>query len=121
MLFNDVQLELLGRVLDGAALRHRVVASNIANVDTPGYRCREVRFEQELAAALASAGPSAALKVRPRVVLSSGAPGRLDGNNVDLEREYAALTSNSAKFNIVAQLVSMRLAAYRAAIGSDRD
>ncbi len=121
MLFNDVQLELMARVLDGTALRHRVVASNIANVNTPGYRRREVRFEDELASALKSQGPNAALKVQPKVVCSNEPSNRMDGNNVDLEREYATLTSNSAKFNVVAQLVSMRLAAYRAAIGSDRD
>ena len=42
-------IDVLSRVLDTAALRHRVIAQNVANVNTPGYRRLEVTFEDELA------------------------------------------------------------------------
>ena len=115
MLFGDTKLELLNSVLDAAALRHKVIAQNIANVNTPGYRRLEVQFQDELRSALRG-GHSRVLAVRPKVVASSAASTRLDGNNVDLEREYAALSRNAALFNTVAQIVTTRLAAYREAI-----
>src|SRR4029079_13125873 len=61
---------LLSQTLDAAALRHRVIAQNVANVNTPGYRRLEVSFEADLARALANPGPGAA--VRPRVVVADG-------------------------------------------------
>ena len=50
--------------LDGIALRQRVIADNIANVDTPGYRATSVDFETSLRAAIASGDPSAARRPR---------------------------------------------------------
>jgi len=121
MLFGDVNLELLKRVLDASVLQHEVTASNIANVNTPGYQRREVHFQDELRAALRAGRVPRALAVQPRVVLSPDPAMRLDGNNVDLEREYATLTKNAGLFNTVAQIVAMRLAAYRTAISGQTD
>jgi flagellar basal-body rod protein FlgB len=49
---KNTNLPLLTRTLDAAMLRSRVIANNIANVTTPGYRRVEVSFEEELRTAL---------------------------------------------------------------------
>lgn len=52
ILFNQTPLPAIGKVLDAAMLRNSVIANNIANVNTPGYRRVEVSFESELRDAL---------------------------------------------------------------------
>ncbi len=102
---------LLTQVLDTAALRHRVIGQNVANVNTPGYRRLEVLFEESLAKALASPGAVA----KPHVVVADG-PARVDGNTVDIDREMGDLAKNALLYQTAAQILTSRLATMRAAI-----
>jgi flagellar basal-body rod protein FlgB len=111
---NAYGTAVLGRVLDVAALRHRVISQNVANVNTPGYRRLEVTFEDEFARALA-APTGATPPVLPQVVEGDG-PERVDGNNVDMDREMNALAKNALLYNTAAQVAASRLAMLRAAI-----
>jgi len=52
MIFNKTVSPAVGKMLDASMLRSRVIANNIANVNTPGYRRVEVSFEDELRNAL---------------------------------------------------------------------
>ena len=106
-------LGVLTQLMDAAALRHRVIAQNVANVNTPGYRRREVAFEDSLAKALAS--PGSRPHVTPQVVVVDG-PERVDGNTVDIDREMGDLTKNALLYQAAAQIVSSRVASLRAAI-----
>ena len=106
-------LGVLAQMLDAAALRHRVIAQNVANVNTPGYRRREVAFEADLAKALAAPGP--APHVKPKVVVADG-PERVDGNTVDIDREMNDLSKNALLYQAAAQIVTSRVASLRAAI-----
>jgi len=107
-------MDLLARVLDGAAFRHQVIAQNVANVNTPGYRRRAVVFEETLAHALEQ--PSVDLRrVQPRVVIDDG-PMRVDGNTVDIEREMNDLNRNALLYQAAAQVLASRLASLRAAV-----
>lgn len=106
---------VLARLMDAAALRHRVTAQNVANVNTPGYKRREVQFEADLAKALA-APPGAAPAARPVVVVDDAAPERADGNTVDIDREMNTLGKNALLYQAAAQIVASRVAALRAAI-----
>ncbi|MCS7272437.1 MAG: flagellar basal body protein [Gemmataceae bacterium] len=107
-------VDLLGNVLDGAALRHQVIAQNVANVNTPGYRRRAVTFEQELARQLEQKGVEAPY-VSPRVIVQDG-PIRFDGNSVDIVVEMNDLTRNALYYQAVTQVLTSRLAMLRAAI-----
>ena len=69
------QFELLARPLDASSLLHRVIAQNVADVNTPGYHRREVSFEDALAQLL---------EVKPVVVEKADGSARSDGNNVDI-------------------------------------
>ena len=102
-----------GPPLDAAALRHRVIAQNVANVNTPGYRRREVAFESDLAKALAS--PGATAHVKPQVVVSDG-PERVDGNTVDMDVERAQFAENAVRYEANLMFLNSQLKSLLAAI-----
>lgn len=101
-------IDTLSGLLSGAALRHRVIAQNVANVNTPGYRRLAVTFGGELGRASGAAG-------KPQVVVADG-PARVDGNTVDIDREMNDLTKNALLYQAAAQVASFRLAALRSSI-----
>src|SRR5437868_1293528 len=103
---NVSGLGVLAQLLDVAALRHRVIAQNVANVNTPGYRRRAVEFEGDLAKALATPGPTPLVK--PKVVIEDG-PERVDGNTVDIDREMNALAKNALLYQAAATVVQSRV------------
>jgi len=94
----------LERVLDQASLRHRVLTTNLANVDTPGYRTREVpNFTAEIEQAMASwAGEDATTlpSMTPVARQVRGLMERPDGNNVSVERESLLLAENQLRFQV---------------------
>jgi flagellar basal-body rod protein FlgB len=143
----DTTLDVLGRALDGLAKRESALATNVANIDTPGYAPTSVDFESALQAEVArgSTGgstwvsepgdyPSAdveMLRTDPRhfeLTSSSADAGgattktgaeslRNDGNSVDLEAEMAALVDTQVRYGAVSRLVTGKLGMIRTAIG----
>jgi flagellar basal-body rod protein FlgB len=87
--------------------RQRLVASNIANADTPGYKTKDIDFESELQSAMA--GTPTAREV-------SGLVNKNDGNNVSLDREARLLAENALRFNVAANLLHSKLKIMRMAI-----
>lgn len=121
---DDATSAALERSLDAAALRQRVIAHNLANIDTPGFKRSVVRFEDALAEALLSSGnpdvrADQVAGVVPRVERVETSL-RADGNNVDIDLEAAELAENSLYFEAVARLVSARARLLRAAITEGR-
>jgi flagellar basal-body rod protein FlgB len=114
MELSPSKIDLLARVLDASALRHRVVANNIANVNTPGFQRLDVNFEDELAKAI-EGGQKPAL-VHPQVVEDPTAVPRQDGNTVDIDKEMGALSKNSLLYQATSQILASRMAALRLAI-----
>lgn len=110
---NPSGLDTLASILDAASLRHRVIAQNVANVNTPGYRRLAVAFSNDLAAAMGTPGGTPPQKAR--VVVEDG-PERVDGNTVDIDREMNDLTKNALLYQAAAQIVTSRIASLRAAI-----
>jgi flagellar basal-body rod protein FlgB len=108
--------QLLSRLLDVASLRHRVIAQNVANVNTPGYHQLDVQFEDAFTQALSAGDSTAALHVRPQVVENSTAPERADGNNVDIDVEIARLNKNTLLYRTFAQIIASHVATQRSAI-----
>ena len=98
----------LDRYLTLVSARQRLVASNIANADTPGYKTKDIDFDSQLQSSLAEASP-----VAQEV---SGLTTKNDGNNVNLDREAKLLSENSLRFNIGSNLLHSRLKLMRMAI-----
>jgi flagellar basal-body rod protein FlgB len=95
----------LERVLDQAAFRHQVLATNLANIDTPGYRTRDARtFAGEIVRAMAGDGPEGASGesafMSPVAYEIRGLSERPDGNNVSVERESLLLAQNQLRFEV---------------------
>jgi flagellar basal-body rod protein FlgB len=105
------------KLLDVAALRHRVLAQNVANVNTPGYHRLEVSFEAAFAKAYTQ-DRKAALNVAPKIVEAPGGVERLDGNNVDIDAEMGRLSNNALLYNVYTQILLSRIGAERTAITS---
>ena len=91
------RMEQLCQYLDLAAFRQKLIASNLANVDTPGYRTRDISFEGEMRRAQDRLGPQAPT---PRVFEVQGLIERPDGNNVNLEREGLLLARTQLQFRL---------------------
>ena len=70
------------RYMDLLSARQKLVASNIANADTPGYQTQDFDFQSEFRAAMGGA---------PRATSVRGLAVKNDGNNVDLDREARLL------------------------------
>jgi flagellar basal-body rod protein FlgB len=88
--------------------RQRLVASNIANADTPGFKTKDIDFEAELQNALKG------MPSTPREV--SGLITKNDGNNVDLDREARLLSENALRFTVASNLLHSGLKLLRTAI-----
>lgn len=100
------------RFMDLVARRQEVVAGNIANANTPGFKTRDIHFQAEYQRQ--ADGDSA------QVVTVSSLQARSDGNNVHLEREARLLSENALQFSAASQLARGQLLAIRNAISSGR-
>lgn len=114
MFVTDPQFDFLGRVLDVSALRHSVLSQNIANVNTPGFQCHEVRFEEMLRRRLETG--QLVTGVQAEVVEGGGGAERLDGNNVDIDLELGRLQKNALLFRTYSQILAHQLNQCRSAI-----
>jgi len=107
------RMEQLSQYLDLAAFRQRLVASNLANVDTPGYRTRDINFEGEMRRAVAQSRDTS---TKPRVFEVSGLIERPDGNNVNLEREGLLLARTQLQFRLGVELLRQEFQRISAAV-----
>ena len=99
--------QVMGRALNGLALRQRVIANNVANVDTPGFKSSEVRFEQLLAQAAQRGLPGNAPEAE--VVTNTDTSLRDDGNNVDIEQQMLHLSETAITYIALSRLETSRL------------
>lgn len=93
--------------MDLLSARQKVVVSNIANADTPGYRTKDIDFQGELRSAIAQSPQS--FEVGELAVKN-------DGNNVSLDREARLLAENDMRFNLASNLLRSEVQAIRAAL-----
>ena len=100
-MIENPMLRLLGRFLDVAAARHGVIATNVANIDTPGYHTRDLDFQAELHRAVTANGRTG----EPHVHEVGGLIHRPDGNDVSLERETLMLAQTQLQFRTGVQLL----------------
>ena len=94
-------MQRVEQYLDLVAFRQELISSNIANVDTPGYRTKDIDFQGELARALQ--GDTA--PTEPFVREVPGLVTRPDGNNVSVDRESLLLSEVQLQFGIAEQLL----------------
>ena len=94
-------MDLLGK-------RQQLVAANIANADTPGYKTRDIDFQFEFMSLMEGGSP--------HVVEAPDLPVKNDGNNVNMERESRLLAENALRFNLASNLLRGEIRRVRSAI-----
>ena len=118
---------ILEKGLDAAILRRNLIANNIANVDTPGYKRAELSFESQLRRAVDSETPPRLETYRtdPRhisfnkkidfrhvegkISVEYDTSYRNDGNNVDIDRETADAAKNTMHYNLMMEIYNRNI------------
>ncbi len=103
---NNGVIEMLQAGLRAARLRQAVIAGNIANLHTPGFRRRTVEFEALLARALKTGRPAELAEVHPVVTQPRSTPVDDEGNDVDLETELGELIKNAGAYKTYLRLLA---------------
>ena len=125
-------LTVLSKAMDLRTQRHQVLASNVANADTPGYKARDFDFRAAMQDALAAADGSGVALARTSERHLQGAGGSggqllqyrsetqsaVDGNTVDMDVERAQIAENAMQYEVLTRLVSDRLQGMRTALSS---
>jgi|SRR5271156_5515382 flagellar basal-body rod protein FlgB len=98
------------RYMNLLSARQKLVASNIANADTPGYKTKDIDFATEFANQLGSGSGS------PAAIDVAGLRTKNDGNNVDVDREARLLAENALRFSVATQLAHGEIQTLKSAI-----
>lgn len=135
-LFNST-IDLLGKSVDLRAKNQNLIASNIANAETPNFTPKSLEFESELQGALKNgqrAGSAPTLthsrhipirgagagnglqSVSGKVVETPAKTPGKDGNAVELENEMGKMTENQVMFNVSVQMLTKKFEGLRTAI-----
>lgn len=110
-MFDSVSYVAMNTALDGLALRQRVIADNVSNIQTPGFLAGRVSFEESLAAAVADGSGVGDVGTGR----SLEAP-REDGNNVNLESETLLNIQTQLRYQLATQAVDGTFSKLRAAM-----
>lgn len=134
MFAKDVYMNIIPKALDAIETRQKIYSHNIANYNTPGYKRKDVSFEEELRKAL---GDSDEIKLKSsnekhiknipsinevnyNIVEDNSRSAREDGNNVDIDIEMVKMMENTLQYNALTRLINYRLSDYKTVIGGIR-
>jgi len=108
--FNTV--DILGKALEGTWARNTALSANIANVDTPGYKRKDVIFEKYFQEAMAGGNKLTKEEIQqitPKTVFDYRSTSqRLDGNNVDIDTEMSYLAENQLRYTALISQVNYK-------------
>ena len=126
-------LGVMTKALNLRTQRHQILASNIANADTPGYKARDLDFSKAMQGALAGRGEGVGLvKTSARHLEGGGgfafghlqyrkeSQSAVDGNTVDMDVERAQISENALQYQVLTRLIGDRLQSMRLAISSNQ-
>ena len=123
-------LDFHGQALALRSERQRLIASNIANADTPGYVARDINFSQTLLAATTGMNAASTLSApqsghmlgnsgfttEAQLVYATPSQTTLDRNTVDMDRERANFTDNSVKYEATLRFINSNVRTMLSAI-----
>ena len=98
----------LERYMDLLSARQKLVASNVANADTPGYKTQDIDFQFEFMSLVKGQAP--------QIIQPDGLAEKPDGNNVSMDREMRLLAEDAIRFNLASTLVRGQIKSIRNAI-----
>ncbi|HNY79276.1 MAG: flagellar basal body rod protein FlgB [Sedimentisphaerales bacterium] len=109
-------VDLLEAGIKAEGLRQRTIASNMANIQTPGYRRIDVKFDELLAKALESSRAVDLDRVEPEIYEPRNTTIRNNGNDVSMEAELGSLVKNSLRHTAYVRLMQKKFTQIEAAI-----
>lgn len=112
-MFDDVSTSSLKVSVSGLAARQTAIANNIANIETPGYHARKIKFEDALSGAVAAGRAPAT--VTPSVQTSLE-PTRLNGSNVNLDEETLSHIDTTMRYQLTLRAMDSKYGMLRDAI-----
>ncbi|MBF0276231.1 MAG: flagellar basal body rod protein FlgB [SAR324 cluster bacterium] len=131
-LINTKLTTLLEKTLDFRSQRHDLLASNVANKDTPGYHAQDLVFEKNLEKALHADKPGELRTTNPlhmdgndtppmelvqaKRITSSAPFVGFDGNTVDLDREMAKIAENQLMYSAATRMISSQFSKLKTVI-----
>jgi len=120
-IFNDPTLSSLKLTLQASSARELALASNIANVNTPGYKRIDLTssFQSDLSNALKSLDSGTTLGSAPKPAWDTAEmqnPARYDGNTVNLDQEVTEMMKNSSDHNFSSKILALKYSALKEAI-----
>jgi flagellar basal-body rod protein FlgB len=133
MKISDPTIQALQASLKFRQLRQELIASNIANAETPGYKAKKIDFEEALARALDvddqlkmnttdskhfNVGGGGFNNLEPDIYEDSNGIVSPDGNNVDRDQEMAEMAENKIMYDASVQLLNKKLGLLKYAVGS---
>jgi flagellar basal-body rod protein FlgB len=112
-------LDLLEAGIRAESLRQKTIASNIANLETPGYRRIDVRFEELLDKALDSAGTVDLSEIEPELHRPKQTPVKSNGNDVNLETEVGELVKNTLRHKAYIRVLNKKYKQIESALNTN--
>lgn len=131
----DSSLQMLNKVLDLRSANQRIISSNIANAETPGYSPAKFEFEDELSNAINTEsklqlrvsdahhipiGPTNFNSVTGKITISPDTTGIGDKNGVSVDEEMIALSKNELMYETTTQILKKKLSLLKYAISDGR-
>jgi flagellar basal-body rod protein FlgB len=122
---DDRTFPVMQDLLSWTSKRQQALASNIANLDTPGYRAKDYSFEDQLESSISMVATSPR-HIAPVVDAPNarefdvGTAEKLNGNNVDIERELTEITKNGIEYVTLIQYLNQKIRTLRSAIDGGR-
>ena len=113
-MFDSVTSVAMKSALDALALRQRVIADNVANVQTPGFLAGRVSFEDALARAVDRGTGAAQASVE-----RSLEPTRPNGNNVNLDTETLSNVDTNLRYQVATRAIDGQFSSIRTAMRSN--
>ena len=111
---------LLQSALKAETLRQKTISGNVANLQTPGYRRADVRFEELLAKAIASPDSEGEVEIEPEIFLLGQTKVNSNGNDVNLENEVGKMVENTLKHTAYVRILNKKFQQIQLAIDTTR-
>lgn len=132
---EDRTLKTLATALNMRQMRQELIASNVANAETPGYKAKRIDFEEALARAIDldeqqslksnderhfNVGGGGFENLEPTIYEDANGILSEDGNTVDRDAEMAKMAENKILYDATVQLLNKKLGLLKYVIGAEK-
>jgi flagellar basal-body rod protein FlgB len=108
-------VNLIEKALNVRSLYHKVLSGNIANVETPNYKEKDIDFETEIQKQMAG---TSSIEVKEKT--EDDGMNSIDGNTVNIEKQMVKMTENSMVYSSLVQIINKKFSMLKYAITEGR-